>query len=77
VIDYAANWAASCTAWITELVHAPGSHLPLRVVLLERQAQRAIGWLNPPPIIDLGGYRLPPNVRDARRDDDAVKLSAS
>jgi hypothetical protein len=30
------------------------------MLLLERRAQRAIGWLNRPPIIGLGGYWLPP-----------------
>jgi hypothetical protein len=43
VIDYAASRAGQLHGWTTELVQAPGRRP--RMLVLERQAQRAIGWL--------------------------------
>jgi tetratricopeptide (TPR) repeat protein len=52
VIDYAASRADQLRDWISELVDAPAGsgdgvtlRPPLRLLLLERQAQREIGWL--------------------------------
>jgi tetratricopeptide (TPR) repeat protein len=47
VIDYAASRADQLRDWIGELVDAPiaSGRPPLRMLLLERQAKRAIGWL--------------------------------
>jgi tetratricopeptide (TPR) repeat protein len=46
VVDYAASRVDQLRPWIGELVDAPiGSRPPLRMLLVERQAQRAIGWL--------------------------------
>src|SRR5262249_16663188 len=47
VVDYAASRVDQLRDWVRELVDAPiGSALPpLRLLLLERQAQREIGWL--------------------------------
>ncbi|MGJ4890352.1 tetratricopeptide repeat protein [Bradyrhizobium sp. HKCCYLRH3099] len=44
VVDYAAKRAAQLRGWIDDLVDAR-SEFPLRLLLLERQAQREIGWL--------------------------------
>jgi tetratricopeptide (TPR) repeat protein len=47
VVDYAASRADQLRDWIGELVDASieSARPPLRMLLLERQAQRAIGWL--------------------------------
>jgi hypothetical protein len=47
VVDYAASRVDQLHDWIGELVDAPveSGRPPLRMLLLERQAQRAIGWL--------------------------------
>ncbi len=47
VVDYAASRADQLRDWIGELVDASteSGRPPLRMLLLERQAQRAIGWL--------------------------------
>jgi tetratricopeptide (TPR) repeat protein len=45
VVDYAAGRADQLRDWIGELVDASIERPPLRMLLLERQAQRAIGWL--------------------------------
>jgi tetratricopeptide (TPR) repeat protein len=45
IIDYAASRAAALRSWIGELVDASFEGRPkLRLLLLERQANRAIGW---------------------------------
>jgi len=47
ILDYAASRADQLRAWIRELVTASLENRPkLRLLLLERQANRAIGWLN-------------------------------
>jgi hypothetical protein len=46
VVDYAASRVDQLRDWITELADAPAGRPPLRMLLLERQAQRAIGWLD-------------------------------
>jgi hypothetical protein len=47
VVDYAASRVEQLRGWIGELVDTSTEtgRPPLRVLLLERQAQRAIGWL--------------------------------
>ncbi len=47
VVDYAASRVDQLRDWIGELVDAPceRGRPPLRMLLLERQAQREIGWL--------------------------------
>ncbi len=45
VVDYAASRADPLREWIGELADAPAGRPPLRLLLLERQAQREIGWL--------------------------------
>src|SRR5260370_16008248 len=47
VVDYAASRVDQLRDWIGELVDASieSGRPPLRMLLLERQAQRAIGWL--------------------------------
>ncbi len=46
ILDYAASRADQLRAWIRELVDASLEERPkLRLLLLERQANRAIGWL--------------------------------
>jgi tetratricopeptide (TPR) repeat protein len=45
VIDYAAGRADQLRDWIGDLADAPSGRPPLRLLLLERQAQREIGWL--------------------------------
>jgi hypothetical protein len=47
VVDYAASRVDQLRDWIGELVDAPcqSGRPPLRMLLLERQAQREIGWL--------------------------------
>src|SRR5271166_841076 len=46
IIDYAASRAEQLRAWLRELVDASLEDRPkLRLLLLERQANRAIGWL--------------------------------
>ncbi len=46
IIDYAASRAAQLRNWLRELVDASFEDRPkLRLLLLERQANRAIGWL--------------------------------
>jgi Tetratricopeptide repeat len=46
ILDYAASRAEQLRAWICELVDASVEDRPkLRLLLLERQANRAIGWL--------------------------------
>ena len=47
VVDYAASRAEQIRAWVRELVDASFETRPkLRLLLLERQANRAIGWLS-------------------------------
>jgi hypothetical protein len=50
VVDYAASRADQLRGWIGELVDAPAGRRPLRLLLLERQAQREIGWRASAPI---------------------------
>ena len=46
IVDYAASRAEQIRAWLRELVDASLEDRPkLRLLLLERQANRAIGWL--------------------------------
>ena len=46
IVDYAASRAEQIRGWILELVDASLEDRPkLRLLLLERQANRAIGWL--------------------------------
>ena len=45
VVDYAASRTGQLRDWIAELADAPAGRPPLRLLLLERQAQREIGWL--------------------------------
>jgi hypothetical protein len=45
VVDYAAGRADQLRDWIGELADAPQGRPPLRLLLLERHAQRDIGWL--------------------------------
>jgi tetratricopeptide (TPR) repeat protein len=45
VVDYAASRAEQLRDWIGELAEAPAGRPLLRLLLLERQAQREIGWL--------------------------------
>src|SRR5271156_2545031 len=45
IVDYAASRADQLRAWVRELVDASFEGRPkLRLLLLERQANRAIGW---------------------------------
>jgi hypothetical protein len=53
IVDYAASRAHQIRDWVSELVDASLEDRPkLRLLLLERQANRAIGWL--PTIFGLG-----------------------
>jgi tetratricopeptide (TPR) repeat protein len=45
VVDYAAGRVDQLRDWIGELADAPEDRPPLRLLLLERHAQRDIGWL--------------------------------
>ena len=46
IVDYAASRAEQLREWLRELVDASLENRPkLRLLLLERQANRAIGWL--------------------------------
>jgi tetratricopeptide (TPR) repeat protein len=45
VVDYAASRTDPLRDWIGEFAGAPPGRPPLRLLLLERQAQREIGWL--------------------------------
>jgi hypothetical protein len=45
IIDYAAGRADQLRSWIGELADAPEDRPPLRLLLVERHAQRDIGWL--------------------------------
>ena len=46
IVDYAASRAEQLREWLSELVDASLENRPkLRLLLLERQANRAIGWL--------------------------------
>jgi hypothetical protein len=46
IVDYAAGRAEQLRDWMRELVDGShGKRPPLRMLLVERQAQRAIGWL--------------------------------